>query len=147
VQQRVERAPAAPDTTTVLRAATTPSPGDPLALTLTARSPQKLATLTKKGASARLGCTKQCLYKVALTLKRRTAKRLGLARGAAADVAVGSASGTLRSASTIQVTIKLTRKARRAFAGVRAVTLKLAGTAVAAGSPPARRSVAVVFKR
>jgi hypothetical protein len=85
-------------------------------------------------------CSERCSLRVALTLDRRTAKRLRLARGSA-TVRVASGAAALSGAGSKAVTVRFASAARRALARVRRVTVTVRVTATdPAGNRRVRRA-------
>jgi hypothetical protein len=79
---------------------------------------QRLRAIARKGLTARLACGEACTWRVAVTLDRRAAARIGMSRK---QLTIGSRSGAFGTAGTRTVTVKLTRAARRRLARLRSL--------------------------
>jgi hypothetical protein len=81
---------------------------------------QRLRTVFRRGLAAKLSCGEACGWRVAVTLERRVAARVGLSRK---QLTIGSRSGALGAPGARTVTVKLTRAARRRLARLRSLRL------------------------
>jgi hypothetical protein len=99
-----------------------------------------------KGLALRLGCSSGCTIKARLVLDRRRARRLGL--GDVRGFVVGRAAATrLSTAGKTRVLIDLTRRAKRAFRGLRRVTVKVEVQAIGSVGGAVTLSTPVTFHR
>ena len=73
---------------------------------LTLKSPQRIATVLKRGVLASVRCNQACKGKVELTLDRKTARKLGLKR------VVATKTVTLKKAGVKSLRLKLNKRAR-----------------------------------
>jgi hypothetical protein len=80
-------------------------------VTLLVKRRLSLAKALRRGIPATIGCSEACSYNATLLLDARTAKRLQLA----GRVTVGKRSTALSAAGTRKLTIKFSRRARRAL--------------------------------
>jgi hypothetical protein len=103
---------------------------------------QKLATIRSKGLKVRVTCNEAARVSGALVLTAKVAKRLHVAR------AIGKGSGAIAKAGKFTLTVKLTKKARKALKSTRSVKVTLQTTATdKAGNRAKTRSKALTLKR
>lgn len=102
-----------------------------------------LATLARKGLLVRVGCSQACQIRGSLLLAAASAKRLGLS---SRQVALASASASLRRSGSVRLRLSLTKAVQRGLRRRRKTTLTLRiVTSPAGGGPPIRfnRTVAI----
>ena len=115
-------------------------------LTLAVPARAALRSALARGLRVPAACSERCSLRVALTLDRRTAKRLRLARGSA-TVRVASGSAALSGAGSRAVTLRFTNTAKRALSRVRRVTVTVRVTATDAAGNRRVRSRSVTLAR
>jgi subtilisin family serine protease len=110
------------------------------ALRLTLRAPARatLPTLRAGRLRVRAGCSQRCSLRVRLEIDARSARRLGLTRGAR-PVAIAAATGRLAGSGTRTLTLRPTARAKRRLGRARRLEATLRATATgAAGRRDAR---------
>jgi subtilisin family serine protease len=116
------------------------------ALTLAVPARAALRSVLARGLRVPATCSERCSLRVALTLDRRTAARLRLARGSA-TVRVASGSAALSGAGSRAVTLRFTSSAKRALSRVRRITVTVRVTATDAAGNRRVRSRSVTLAR
>ena len=99
----------------------------------------KLATLRVSGVRVRLQCERACTIRGRMTLGPTSARRFGLGNGRA-SVTIGSATKRLTKAGSGTLTIKLTKRAKRALRNRERVTMSVHTTLTAGSTTLPRRS-------
>jgi hypothetical protein len=126
----------------------TPAPDTrPCALTTRRVAGQRIRTLRTRGLRLSVTTDEACILTARVLVDRATARRLGVNRRARGSVSVGSLVRTVRPGTTT-ISIRLTSRARRAFARARRVSLSVrAATVDVAGNERALGSFKVSIRR
>ncbi len=140
-------APAPPAGTSPPAPQPTPAPVSPaLRLTLRAPARARLPTLLAGRLRARAGCSQRCSLRLRLEIDARSARRLGLTRGAR-PVAIAAATGRLAGSGTRTLTLRPTARAKRALARARRLEATLRATATGAAGHRDARSASLLLTR
>jgi hypothetical protein len=116
----------------------------PPTVTLMVKPRMSLAKALQRGVRVRMGCSEACGYTATLRLSRRTAKRLPMAGG----VTVGERAASLSGAGTRQLTIRFTRRARKALRHRGSVKIRVGAIATdPAGNTGRAHTRAVILRR
>jgi glucodextranase-like protein len=102
----------------------------------------RLAALLKKGLPVKASCSEACSFRVAITVDRRTAKRIGLTAAA-----LGTKASGLTGSGSKRITVKLSRKAKSKLAHVTRIRLKVTLAATDAAGNAARTTKVVTVRR
>jgi subtilisin family serine protease len=124
-----------------------PAPTGPaLRLTLRAPARARLHTLLAGRLRVRAGCSQRCSLRLRLEIDARSARRLGLTRGAR-TVAIAAATGRLAGSGTRTLTMRPTARAKRALVRTRRLQATLRATATGAAGHRDARSASLLLTR
>jgi hypothetical protein len=113
---------------------------------LSRAAPQRLAAVRRNGLKLRLASDEAGTATIALTVSKRTARRLKIDRKASGPVVVGQTTKTLQPGDN-DVVVRFTHRARRRLAGARRVAISVIVTGRDAAGNTTRETLTVTLRR